>query len=147
IEALPPGIGVQRVEEVSLDALPVMVQVSSADYLVDVLTETGEAAARAAVRRLLSQPAVPYQRTRKGVARTADLRPVLLELNVEQWGERKLLAMRLRLDRGGAAVRPDEVVRALDSRWQVHRAHRTGLTLGDAPVASVDGRKSSSHAA
>jgi hypothetical protein len=37
--------------------------------------------------------------------------------------------MRLRLDVEGLAVRPEEVVRALDPAWQARRVHRVALHL------------------
>ncbi len=41
------------------------------------------------------------------------------------------------LDREGAAVRPDEVVAALDAAWKPVRIHRTALTMVGPPVDSV----------
>jgi radical SAM-linked protein len=125
--ALAPGVEVLSVEEIALEAPPVMARVESSDYTVQV---GGEADLAAAVARFLARESVPYERTRKGAVKQADMRPAVLDLWAAGDGT---LGMRLRLDVEGAAVRPEEVVAALDGGLAVRRVHRTGLRLKDAP--------------
>ncbi|HLG71627.1 MAG TPA: TIGR03936 family radical SAM-associated protein [Chloroflexota bacterium] len=120
--SLCPGISVTSIDEVPLDAPAVMACVDSADYRVEVAGDDlpGRVAA------FLARESVPYERTRKGSTRQADMRASVLDVWVE--GD-AAIGMRLRLGVEGAAVRPEEVVAAIDPSWVVKRVHRTGLHL------------------
>ncbi len=127
--ALCPGVRLLAVEEVALDAPQVMASVLSADYAVDVTGSDLDDL----VKGFLAREAVPYERTRKGQTKQADMRSSVLRLWVEGQGR---LGMRLRLDVEGAAVRPEEVVAALGGGVGVKRVHRTQLQLKEAAVAA-----------
>ncbi len=123
--ALPPGIELRAAVEAPLQGASLMASVRSADYVVELDGATNVAVR---IQEFLARSSVPYERRRKGVAKQADMRPAVLDL----WpvAEDKL-GMRLRLDVEGLAVRPGEVVAALDGACQVRRVHRTALSLNE----------------
>ena len=130
--ALAPGIEVRRAVEAPLEAPAVMASVASSDYVVQ-LAEPGDL--EEPIARFLASSAVLYQRSRKGTTKQSDMRPAVLDLvplPPRGTGIRSI-AMRLRLDVEGLAVRPEEVVQVLNAGWQVQRVHRTGLQLKDEP--------------
>jgi len=124
--ALPPGIEVYECAEMPLEAPPVMASVLSADYAVE-LENAGDL--QEAINGFLAAATIPYERSRKGAAKQADMRPAVLDLWLAQDGR---LGMRLRLDVEGMAVRPEEVVRALAPEARVRHVHRTALQLKEA---------------
>jgi radical SAM-linked protein len=121
--ALCPGIELLSAIEVPLEAPQVMARVRAADYVIELATAPDMPAR---IQAFMSGDSAPYERTRKGKTKPADMRPAVLDL----WaaGERQL-GMRLRLDQEGLAVRPHEVVAALDPSWEVLKVHRTALQL------------------
>jgi radical SAM-linked protein len=123
--ALPPGIELRAAVEAPLQGRSLMASVLSADYVVEL---DGAADLAVRIQEFLARPSVLYERRRKGVAKQADMRPAVLDL----WpvAEDKL-GMRLRLDVEGLAVRPEELVAALDGAWRVRRVHRTALSLNE----------------
>ncbi|MGH2519866.1 MAG: TIGR03936 family radical SAM-associated protein [Chloroflexota bacterium] len=120
--SVAPGIRVLDVCEVEPHAPPLMANVASADYVLTL----ANAVDLARLRAFLGSVSAPYQRSRKGGIKTADMRPAVLDLWQE--GERQL-GMRLRLDVEGLGVRPEEVLKALDPGWEALRIHRTKLHL------------------
>ena len=100
-----------------------MASVLSTDYVLDI---DGTGDHESGVREFLARDSVPYQRTRKGTSKQADMRPAVLDLWRTPEGQ---LGMRLRLDVEGLGVRPEEVVGALDGEWRIRRVHRTALQL------------------
>jgi radical SAM-linked protein len=121
--ALAPGIEVSATDEVPLEAPPVMAIALSCDYVVEL---AGAVDMAPALERFLASDSTPYERSRKGKSKQSDMRPAVVDLWVTPHG---LLGMRLRLDLEGAAVRPGEVVAALDPGWKVVRTHRIALRL------------------
>jgi radical SAM-linked protein len=121
--ALAPGIEVKSADEVPLEVPPVMASALSAAYVVE-LEDAEDVEHR--LDGFLAQASVPYERSRKGRTKQGDMRPSVLDLT--RHGPSTLF-MTLRLDVEGAAVRPEEVVGALDPGWRVVRVHRTGLSL------------------
>jgi radical SAM-linked protein len=129
--ALAPGIDVLAAVELPLDGPAVMASVASSDYLVE-LSETGEL--DGPIAEFLSKSSVLYERSRKGKTKQSDMRQAVLALWKEPAGK---IGMRLRMDVEGIAVRPEEVVPALNPEWQVRRVHRTALHLKeDVPHAA-----------
>jgi radical SAM-linked protein len=131
--ALPPGIELRGVTELPLEAAPLMATVHSSDYLVELETSC---ALPDRVAAFMASEHVPYERSRKGAVKQADMRPAVLALWVASAGFLPALGMRLRLDIEGQAVRPEEVVRALDPEARILRVHRTALQLKDQPRSS-----------
>jgi radical SAM-linked protein len=127
--ALCPGVRLLHVEELPMEAPAVMASVLSSDYQVDVTPGNMEPL----VAEFLARTTVPYNRTRKGQTKQADMRSSVLGLWVESTGR---LGMRLRLDIEGAAVRPEEVVAAMGGSLEVKRVHRTALQLKESAVAA-----------
>ena len=121
--SLAPGIDVLAAVAIPLEAQAVMASVASSDYLVD-LAEPAEL--DESIARFLASASVLYERSRKGAIKQSDMRPAVLGLWSEPNGK---LGMRLRLDVEGLAVRPEEVVQALNPDWRVRRIHRTALHL------------------
>ena len=118
--ALPPGLTLHEVDPVPDNAPAPMATILSSDYLADI----EQPLAVSQVQAFLARETVPYERTRKGATRQADMRPAVLDLWLA--GERKL-GMRLRLDVEGLAVRPEEVLQALVI--SATRIHRTALAF------------------
>jgi radical SAM-linked protein len=131
--ALPPGISLAAVSEVGLEAPAVMAQVATADYVVAVQATAGREEALERIAEFLQRASVPYDRTRKKVTKRADMRPAVVELGIVSWPERRAISMRLRIDQEGAAVRPEEVLCALDNSWAALRVHRIGVALTEGP--------------
>lgn len=133
--ALAPGISLLALSEVSLQEPAVMASVLAADYRVEVQASESRDEAEALVARFLESEELLYERTRKGTSREANMRPSVLALWLAAWpeqgesGETRAIDMRLRLDREGAAVRPEEVTRALAPGWRIQRVHRRALEL------------------
>jgi radical SAM-linked protein len=129
--SLAPGIEVRAVLEMPLDGPAAMGSVASSDYIVEL---AAPAAVEEPIARFLASGSVPYERSRKGAVKQSDMRPAVLRL----WSEPPdKLGMRLRLDVDGLAVRPEEVVHALNPEWQVRRVHRAALHLKEeAPHAA-----------
>ncbi|MFI5266489.1 MAG: TIGR03936 family radical SAM-associated protein [Chloroflexota bacterium] len=121
--SLAPGIEVLAAVEMLLEAPAVMASVASSDYLVEL---AGPAELDESIARFLASNAVPYERSRKGATKQSDMRPAVLGLWTEPDGK---LGLRLRLDVEGLAVRPEEVVHALNPEWHVRHVHRTALHL------------------
>ncbi len=143
--ALPPGIQVSSIVEVGLSQPAVMAQILSSDYLVTVQAPGPAAEAEARIAAFADSQTVPYERLRKGKSKPADMRPVVLDLRLDSLqAGMAILFMRLRMDREGMSVRPEEVVRALHPEWMVLKVHRTALALRPeapgpaAPVAEED---------
>jgi len=147
--ALAPGIRVLAATEVGLQAPSAMASVLTADYVVEL---AAQADIGQTIEAFLASASVPYERSRKGTLKQADMRPAVVGLWLEDatlscrggggQGEgphplRRALGMRLRLDVEGAAVRPDEVARALDPECQVLSVHRTALRLRDEQVGTL----------
>jgi radical SAM-linked protein len=126
--SLCPGIEVTSIGEVPLEAPAVMAHVASADYRVELSGEH----LQERVEAFLARASVPYERSRKGGSKQADMRPSVLDV----WTEGECcLGMRLRLGVEGAAVRPEEVVAAIEPSWVVRRIHRTALRLHEPQAA------------
>lgn len=127
--SLAPGIDVLATAEVALNARPLMADVASADYRLTL----ADALSPERLETFLASAEVAYERSRKGATKLANMRPAVLGLWLE--GERQL-GMCLRLDLEGLAVRPEEVLRALDPGCGALRVHRTKLHLKQAAHAA-----------
>ncbi len=120
--AAPPGIAVLAVAAVPADEPSLPNQVVASEYVVTLLDEVPDLAAR--VSRLLEAETLPRERRGK----TYDLRPLVESLEVlPADGEgRQRLAMRLSA-REGATGRPDEVLAALGIPLGAAKIHRTRI--------------------
>lgn len=128
---LPRGVDLYQVEEVAIDSPSLPSRVQAAEYRVGIHTSPPALARR--IEELLAAGALPRQRQREKETRSYDLRPLILDLQLEAgvppsgdsdsgcW-----LRMRLRAD-PIATGRPDEVLAALGLEECPHAIHRTRL--------------------
>ena len=128
---LPPGLSARGAWEVGLGLPSLPAALRWADYEVDVTADAAHA--RAAIESFLAQDELPWEDTRGEKVRRYDLRPLVLELRVEQCGDATRLRMRLRCDQQGVG-RPDQVVKALGLP-EALRIHRARLVLADVSPA------------
>jgi radical SAM-linked protein len=124
---MAPGIVVHKVWEVPLDAPAMQASTLESSYVATV-TDVEQETLQRRVADLLARETIRRERCGKEY----DLRPLLLELRVEEAAENELyLAMRLTL-RPGQMGRPDEVLAALElDPLDVHVC-RTEIVLDDA---------------
>lgn len=138
---LPEGLAIRSIEEVPPGAPSLPSQVVAAEYEVRVETALGADDIRRRIEDLLAAETLP--RERRG--RPYDLRPLILDLSLEESRAGEIvLAMRLSA-REGATGRPEEVLDALglaDGSFRVTR-RRIYLTAPTAPARETAG--SSSH--
>jgi hypothetical protein len=134
---LPPGHRWVGAEDVWLGAPALAGQVVAADWRV---TLTGavpdEDSLAAGAARLLAAATLPRTRTKGGVDRPYDLRPLLADVRVDpDEGRRPGLVITTRLDPVLGAGRPEEVVLALaeatDSTFSIDSVARERFVLAD----------------
>lgn len=123
--AAPPGLEIQRVEPVSLNAPALQTQVRSAEYLALPLDPLDPALLAERVAQLLATDSLPRQRRGKAY----DLRPLVEAVEVhEGTGGRPALFTRLAA-REGATGRPEELLDALGFDPTAFRVERVRLVL------------------
>jgi radical SAM-linked protein len=125
---LPPGISVTSVVEVPVGAPSLQSQVRAAEYAFHLRdgADLGDVAARIAA--LLARESVPWEHRREQETKRYDLRPLVLELRLEQCGGGAVIVAVLRAEEAGTA-RPDQVVAALELSAAVERIERLALVL------------------
>jgi radical SAM-linked protein len=122
-EAVPEGIRVADVAEVPYSAPALPTQTRAAEYALSPPASESVEQAQARVQALLGAVSIERQRRNK----TYDLRPLILDLWVEDAeGSRALIGMRLKAEEGGTG-RPDEVAAALGWDAAAVRIHRRRL--------------------
>lgn len=115
---LPPGVQLQSVIEIPLDADALQNVIIGADYTIVIYAEPDEIPAallQARIEHFLKETAVWRERERKGRLYTYNLRPLIFELRYEGYDvecEEHRIFLRVQM-RAGATGRPDEVVDAL----------------------------------
>ncbi len=131
---MAPGIVVHEAWEVPLDAPAMQASTLETAYVArvdDVVDQVDDSIDRAELRRRVEEllAAESVMRERRG--KEYDLRPLVLELRLEEDEEGALLlAMRLLLQPGKTG-RPDEVLDALGIDPLSVRVHRTKIVLED----------------
>ena len=121
--ALPAGLVIVRAELADPAEGPLPARVQAAEYTAEVETETPLDEVRRRVVELLAASSLPRQRR----GRSYDLRPLVLQLRVEE-GERVVL--RRELDaRQSATGRPEEVLDALGLAGGFFRVWRERLVI------------------
>lgn len=119
---LPPGIEVQEISNVKLNAPTLQGQVRSAIYEAILLDECEEAEQK--VRDLLNAPEVPRQRRGKAY----DLRPLVESLELYDTSDDEPQRLRMQLAaRQGATGRPEEVLEAMGIDPVTGRIERSTL--------------------
>lgn len=127
---MAPGIVVHEVWEVPLDAPAMQASTEETAYVALVDDSIDRAELRQRVNKLLAAESVIRERRGKEY----DLRPLILELRLEEDEDDALrLAMRLTLQPGRTG-RPDEVLDALGMDPLSVHVHRTNIVLEDGGV-------------
>jgi radical SAM-linked protein len=106
---LPAGHRLARLESIWLGAPALSGQIAAADYEIALDSAIPAPELRAAVERTLAARTLPRDRTKGGVTKTFDLRPLIVRLEAGDTG----VTMRTRIHPELGTGRPDEVVAAL----------------------------------
>jgi len=109
---LPAGHRLAILESIWLGAPALSGQVAAADYEVRLDSDVGTSDLQAAADRILATTTLPRDRLKGGVAKTYDLRPLIVGLEAIAAGA-PVVTMRTRIHPELGTGRPDEVVAAL----------------------------------
>ncbi|WP_299026227.1 TIGR03936 family radical SAM-associated protein [uncultured Thermanaerothrix sp.] len=121
-----PGIEINHVESIPLEAPSLAKQVVAADYTVWLLDPADPSDLTERIARLLNTPSL----TRERRGKTYDLRPLIESLALLTDHPGNLLALQMRLAaREGASGRPEEVIAALGLDPFAVRILRTRLLI------------------
>ena len=124
LTALPPGISILGIEEITTTEPALQTQVISASYIITFLDGIPDLDAR--VQRVLSSEQLLRQRRGK----TYDLRPLIEEIQILPPDEQGNLNLRVQLAaREGATGRPEELLIELGVNFENTRVHRDKLIL------------------
>jgi radical SAM-linked protein len=110
---VPDGHEVGALDDVWLGSPALSGRVAAADYRVAVRCGARAEALAMAASTLLAARELPRERAKGGGTKTYDLRPLLIDLTVEEAAERVILRIRTRIHPELGSGRPDEVVAAL----------------------------------
>ena len=122
--ALPPGISLLDIGEITTAAPALQTQVISASYIITFLDEIPDLDKR--VQRVLSSDQLPRQRRGK----TYDLRPLIEDLRALPPDEQGNFNLQVQLAaREGATGRPEELLIELGVRFEDTRVHREKLII------------------
>ncbi len=125
-KAVPPGIGIQKIEEVDLHSPPLQVLVHSTEYTVTLLIPVETSTLAQKVKVLLDSTSLWRSRHNKDY----DLRPLVESLEVISLDEQAFQRLAMRLSaREGATGRPDEVISSLGFDLADTRVERTALII------------------
>ncbi len=125
--ALPEGLTIGEVREVSLKSQSLQSALHQAEYLVTVETPLSDDELTRRVENLLAIDRLDQQRVRKGRTETFDLRPLVDKVRLESSEEgQAIFWMRLSAGQRGNA-RPDAVLTALDLADAHSQVERTRL--------------------
>ena len=124
--ALPPGLGIHSVEEIDLHASTLPSRVQSAVYAITFLDAIPNLQDR--LQQVLSAAHLPRMRRNKSY----DLRPLIEAAYLFPPNEQGEIRLHLQLSaRQAATGRPEEVLDAMEIRFETTRIHREELILGD----------------
>ena len=113
---VPHGHEVSALEDVWLGSPALSGRVAAADYAVTVRCGASHEALADAASTLLAASALPRERAKGGGTKTYDLRPLLIDLSVDDDADAVTLRIRTRIHPELGSGRPDEVVAALSER-------------------------------
>ncbi len=139
--ALPDGLTVEALRWTRAGEESLQEAVSSCSWRIEVIGASHEDVV-AAVDRAVTAPELPLDRIRKGKTRTDDVRPMIIELNVEgqtETGTQLVVELATR----PSALRPSELVEALGleglREGRVRRTNQWTFVDGERcePVAPV----------
>ena len=124
---LPEGLAIRSIEEVPPGAPSLPSQVVAAGYAVTVETTVPADEIRRRIEGLLAAETLP--RERRG--RPYDLRPLILDLHLEEARTGECVLTMLLSAREGATGRPEEVLDALGLADDFFRVTRRGIFVGE----------------
>lgn len=127
-QAVPPGIVIKSVEEISLQSPSLQKQLIASEYMVTLLQKNELIYEE--ITKLLNEETILRQRNRKEY----DLRPLILALDLlpEDSFGRQQIKMTLQA-RENATGRPEEVLLSLGIDPTTALVHRTRLLLSESP--------------
>ena len=126
---LLPGIEISKVFQVAIDQPSLQSLVRQAEYRVTVRTSETKQEIEAAISQLLGRDELPWQHQRDTGIRKYDLRALICDIRLEEFGDGICrLGMLLRCDSGGSG-RPEQVALALGFSERPFEIQRTGLIL------------------
>jgi radical SAM-linked protein len=119
---LPPGMVIQGVEEIDLQAPALQTQVTSANYVITFLDPIPDLAER--MKHILSAENLPRRRRDKPY----DLRPLIEDLVLIPSDEAGLNRIQVQLaSREAATGRPEELLEEMGIKYEDTRVHREKL--------------------
>jgi radical SAM-linked protein len=117
--AMPPGIGIVKVESVDEHAPAIQTQVLSAEYEVTLTGAVDRSDLKRKIDEVLSSTSLPRERRNKKY----DLRPLIEKLEMPS-GDKILIQLAAR---EGATGRPEEVISVLGIALEDTQTERVGL--------------------
>jgi radical SAM-linked protein len=135
VPKLPPGIGLNSVQEVPMSAPTLQNLLSQADYRVVVETDLTTEVLQERITLLLQAEKIMQMRKRKKKQETFDMRPWVHQLQIETVAEGDaFLVMRLTAGQHGN-LRPETVLQALDLGDNWAEIERTRLIFSAPDVS------------
>lgn len=128
-QQLTPGFEILGVSSVSPTIPSLQSRLHYAEYRVEAAADRETQDVESAISRLLSLESLPWQHKRDTGQRNYDLRPLIDDLWVINWGQPYgSIGMRLRCGSSGSG-RPEQVASALGFTGHPQSIHRTKLIL------------------
>jgi radical SAM-linked protein len=127
----PNGLAVLKVEQVPLDAPSPQASLRQMSYQLFLQANANAMEIQNAIGNLLSQTSYIYQRQRKGLTRSFNLRPLIRDIRyVKEQAGQHIIEMDL-LFKAEGSIRPEEVISALALPAKRLAVHRTALYWGE----------------
>jgi radical SAM-linked protein len=127
-KAVPPGLGISKVESVEEKSPPLQTQITSSIFEVSLLEPVDLNGLFHAISTCLQAETLPRERREK----TYDLRPLIESISLLEPGEPSQVRINMQLAaREGATGRPEEVLDALGIPYEDTRVERTGFIFKD----------------
>ena len=130
---LPPGVVIIDVREAELAEPSLQSQVRAAEYAIALRSDADRAAIAGRLAAFCGAATFPWEHQREKETKRYDLRPLVLDLRLEERPDGPVVVATLRAEETGTA-RPDQVVAALALTDDVLHIERLALKLG-APAA------------
>jgi len=129
----PPGLTITAIEDVPLTWPSLQSLVREWAWRVELPSDTDMKALQRAVAALLARESLPWELRREKEVKQYDLRPLVLDLRVNESALGPALTARLKAEAGG---RPEQVAAALGLDTRTIRIHRLALVL-DLPAPAT----------
>jgi radical SAM-linked protein len=123
--ASPPGLRIYKIVEVPVRSPALQTLVRSSEYEIRFDADVSPQNIQTQISAMLGAETLHWERDRKGKAITADVRPLILDLKLDENGA--LIAHLVVGDQGN--LRPDELVEAMGLNAHLTTIHRRMLHL------------------